>query len=103
MLSENEIRVLNELVDDMENIESISRMLQNGSHFQINTRCIVDAIVRLFDLGFIDILEEVSIEGGCSLEIVQKYDIKNIHRYWFRITNSGKVENSRDCYDNLFN
>jgi hypothetical protein len=103
LLKENEIKVLNELVDDMENIESISRMLQNGSHIKIDNKCIIDAIVHLYDLGFVDILEEVNKGRDCSLEIVQKYDVKNIHRYWFRITNNGKNENSRDCYNSFFN
>ncbi len=94
VLSRDHKRVLNELLDDDENYEIISRALQRWHPGEFDRDKIKENIEALIKAKHIVCIHEYfdAVQNRYNHKIAEEYDEKEFEDYWFRITAQGRHE-----------
>jgi hypothetical protein len=103
MLSEIDFRVLNQLADDDEDLSSIVRMLKREIDDPDIKKNVEGAIVRFIHDDLCSSIEVVELDGRSFGQVTRIFSVAKIEEYWYRITDKGKKELSKPCYDRVYN
>jgi DNA-binding PadR family transcriptional regulator len=97
MLEPIEAVILNQLSDDDVSIIDLQKDLKNIG-IEITIKKIISIIEKLANDMFCEAIFPTYVNGKCIGEISRKIDNEKLYEYYYRLTDSGRIEKDKMVY-----